>query len=189
MPLILIIPGLGGSGEHHWQTHLERTRPRAARVHQADWDRPERKAWTETLAAAIEAAPGAVLVAHSLGCALIAHVVRERPDLQVDAALLVAPADVDARSSVAEPLHEFAPLPLARLPFRSVVVASSNDPFMAINRAREIAGAWGSNFVNVGRCGHINVASGFGRWSLGEEILDDLTSAQAQRQKRSAGAS
>lgn len=187
MPPILIVPGLGGSGEHHWQTHLERTRPQAVRVHQADWDRPQQPAWTEALIAAIEAAPGAVLVAHSLGCALIAHVVCERPDLQIDAALLVAPADVDVRPCVAEPLRAFAPMPLSRLPFRSVVVASTNDPFMAINRAREIAGTWGSDFINVGRCGHINVASGFGRWSLGEEILDGLTSAQAPRHIRSTG--
>ncbi len=178
MPPILIVPGLGGSGENHWQSHLEKSRPHAARVHQADWDRPERAVWTEALATAIVATPGAVLVAHSLGCALVTHLVRARPNLRIEAALFVAPADVDARPCRAEQLRSFAPMPLERLPFRSVVVASADDPFMAIGRAREVAQSWGADFIDVGRCGHINVESGHGRWPLAEKILDDLIAAR-----------
>ncbi len=185
MPPILIVPGLGGSGEQHWQSYLEKSHPQAVRVHQADWDRPERAAWTAALAAAIIAAPGAVLVAHSLGCALIAHLARVRPNLRIEAALLVAPADVDARPCRAEQLRSFAPMPLERLPFRSAVVASSDDPFMTIGRAREVAQAWGADFVDVGRCGHINVESGHGRWPLGEKILDDLIAAGPARSQPS----
>ena len=98
MKPILIVPGLGGSDEPHWQTHLERSFPHARRVHQADWDRPDRAAWIARLAAAVAAAPDAVLVAHSLGCALTAHAVARWPNLiarAVRGALLVAPADVD----------------------------------------------------------------------------------------------
>ncbi len=156
-------------------------RPDATRVHQADWDRPARAAWTETLAAAIEARPGAILVAHSLGCALIAHLARERPDLYIEAALLVAPADVDARPCRVEQLRDFAPLPLHPLPFRSVVVASTNDPFIEIARAREIAGAWGADFLDIGLAGHINVESGHGRWPLVEKILSDLAASPRDR--------
>ena len=36
------------------------------------------------------------IVAHSLGCALVAHAARRAPALPIRAALLVAPADVDS---------------------------------------------------------------------------------------------
>jgi uncharacterized protein len=179
MTQILIIPGLGGSGPHHWQTCLERSFPGTSRVHQSDWDRPDRGAWVERAAAAIEAAPGAVLVAHSLGCALVAHLAAERADLTIEAALLVAPADVES-ADTAEHVRGFAPLPRGRLPFRSVVVASTNDPFISITRARELANAWGADFFDTGPLGHINVDSGLGPWPAGERILRRLMTARRE---------
>ena len=163
MTTILIIPGLGGSGLNHWQTCLERSFPDACRVQQADWDRPDRGAWIGRLVAAIEAAPGAVLVAHSLGSrALVAHVAAEHPDLPIEAALLVAPADVDFVDHTPANVRSFAPMPGAPLPFRSIVVASTNDPFIAHARARQLANAWHADFVDAGPLGHINVELGAG---------------------------
>jgi uncharacterized protein len=168
---VLIVPGLGGSGEHHWQTHLERSLPDAARVYQSDWDRPELSQWLDRLAQAVEARPDALLVAHSLACPLVAHLAAKRPDLPIAAALLVAPADVDSARHTPSHTRGFAPIPRVALPFRSVVVASTNDPFIALERARDLADGWGSEFVDVGPCGHINVASGFGLWPAGESIV------------------
>jgi len=65
-------------------------------------------------------------------------------------------------------------MPLARLPFPSVVVASSNDEYCTLARARLFAGAWGSRFVSIGAAGHINAASDVGRWSQGRALLADL---------------
>jgi predicted alpha/beta hydrolase family esterase len=178
MTPILIIPGLGGSGPHHWQTCLERSFPGTSRVWQDDWDRPDRSLWVGRLVAAIEAAPGAVLVAHSLGCALVAHVAAERPDLPVEAALLVAPADVDSAVHTPGHVRGFAPIPRAPLPFRSTIVASTNDPFMTFVRARELANAWGSDLVDAGAIGHINVDSGLGPWPAGEGILRRVMTAR-----------
>jgi serine hydrolase len=171
---ILIVPGLGGSGSEHWQSHWEHAAPMATRVQQHDWDFPVRSQWLEKLAGAVADAPGAILVGHSLGCAVITHLAWEYRDLNIAGALLVAPADVEFCETTR--LREFAPLPLYRLPFRSVVVASSNDPYVAIYRARAFAVAWGSRFVNIGACGHINIASGFGPWPAGEMILRELMS-------------
>lgn len=172
---ILIVPGLGGSGPHHWQTYLERSFPGASRVHQDDWDRPDRNAWTERLTAAVEASPGAVLVAHSLGCAVVAHATAEHPDLPVAAALLVAPADVDrAYDGPDDRLRGFAPMPCTPLPFRSILVASTDDPFMTLTRSRAFADEWGAEFVEAGALGHINVDAGFGPWPDGERMLRNL---------------
>jgi predicted alpha/beta hydrolase family esterase len=174
---ILIVPGLGGSGPEHWQSHWHRTYPGARRIEQADWNRPVRAHWIRALAAAITNAPGAILVGHSLGCALIAHLGWRRPDLAIGGALLVAPADVDRCECLPPEVKDFAPMPLARLPFQSVVVASTNDPYMTIARANALSEAWGSGFVNAGACGHINVAAGSGPWPAGESILNDLLGA------------
>ena len=174
MTPILIVPGLGGSGETHWQTHLERSRPAATRVEQDDWERPELTGWVERLARAVETRPGAILVAHSLACPLVAHLALQQSNLPIAAALLVAPADVDSARHTPSHTRGFAPIPLRPLPFRSIVVASSNDPYIALDRARELAVAWGAEFVNVGPTGHINVDSGFGPWPEGERILNSL---------------
>jgi predicted alpha/beta hydrolase family esterase len=180
MTPILIVPGLGGSGPHHWQTYLERSFPAASRVHQDDWDRPDRDVWIERLTAAIEKAPGAVLVAHSLGCAVVAHVAASRPDLPVAAALLVAPADVDDAHAEAHGLRSFAPMPSSPLPFRAIVVASADDPYISLARARGFADCWGAEFVNAGALGHINVEAGFGPWPDGECMLRRLITIRSR---------
>lgn len=171
---LLIVPGLGGSGEQHWQTHLQRSFPGADRVHQDDWDRPDLTRWVERLVQVIEAQPGGVLVAHSLGCPLVAHVAMRRPDLSVAAALLVAPADVNSARHTPIHTHGFAPIPRLTLPFRSVVIASTNDPYIEFDRSRDLAAAWGAEFISIGACGHINVASGFGPWPAGERIVTSI---------------
>lgn len=68
-------------------------------------------------------------------------------------------------------------MPGAPLPFRSIVVASTNDPFIAHARARQLANAWHADFVDTGPLGHINVDSGLGPWPAGERILRHLMTA------------
>jgi predicted alpha/beta hydrolase family esterase len=171
---ILIVPGLGGSEPDHWQSRWERSRPDARRVEQADWDRPIRSQWTCRLADAVEDAPGSILVGHSLGSVLIAHLAAHRAGLAIAGALLVAPADVDRARHIAPQIAELSPMPAAPLPFPAIVVASSNDPYMTAERARAWAGACGARFMNVGPCGHINLRAGFGPWPAGEHILKEL---------------
>ena len=68
------------------------------------------------------------------------------------------------------------------------MVASTNDPYMTTDRARFLAKAWGAGLVNAGRCGHINVAAGFGPWPTGERILDELIGECRFRARPDAGA-
>lgn len=67
-------------------------------------------------------------------------------------------------------------MPLNRLPFPSIVVASSDDPYVTLERAEEFARAWGSEFVNIGPGGHLNSASGLGDWPVGFALLERLRS-------------
>lgn len=170
---ILIVPGLNNSGPDHWQTHWEQALPNAERVNQDDWDQPSLDDWTATLVEAVRRRPGSVLVAHSLGCALVAHVARISGH-DIGAALLVAPADVSRDRPAGPLLQGFSPMPRGRLPFPSMVVASRNDPYVTIERAAGFAANWGSTFVDLGFVGHINVASGHGVWAEGRVLLAAL---------------
>lgn len=173
-PPILIVPGLYNSGPDHWQTHWERELPNAERVDQQDWERPLLGDWTISLAEAVRQRPGAILVAHSLGCALVAHFAQVTGGRGVGGAMLVAPADVNREGPAGRLLVGFSPIPRQRLPFPSLVVASRDDPYVEIERAEAFARGWGSDFVDLGRAGHINVDSGHGPWLKGRTLLRGL---------------
>jgi predicted alpha/beta hydrolase family esterase len=179
MPLapVLILPGLYNSGPQHWQSLWEARNPDFQRVNQDDWEGPACSDWVARLAEAVSERPGAVLVTHSSSCALVAHWVAGGGDTsRVRAALLVAPSDPEAPSYPKEPTG-FAPMPLVRLPFPTVVVASDDDPYVTLDRAKLFAGAWGSQFVPLSGAGHINSQSGLGNWPQGFQLLEGLRDA------------
>jgi predicted alpha/beta hydrolase family esterase len=174
---ILTIPGLWNSGATHWQTNWERARTDTRRVVQDEWERPRRVDWTARIRAELQAltAP-AVLAAHSLGCCTVAHLAHDAlPEelAKVRGALLVAPSDVEA-PSYPSGTEGFAPMPLDRLPFPSIVVGSSNDEYVSEQRARFFAQRWGARYVDGGALGHINSASNLGMWPLGRALVEEL---------------
>ena len=173
----LILPGLSSSGPEHWQTLWEQSDPTCRRVEQAEWETPRCADWVSTLDDAVARSEEPVaLVAHSSSCALVAHWARDASAknlAKVRGALLVAPSDPEGPSFPEGPTG-FAPIPMARLPFPSIVVASRDDPYITMERAREYAAAWGSEFVDLGEAGHINAASGLGSWAVGYGLLQRL---------------
>ncbi|MDH6577904.1 alpha/beta hydrolase [Kitasatospora sp. MAP5-34] len=175
---ILVQPGYQNSGPEHWQSRWEQQDGRLRRVQQADWDEPLLGDWVATLDKAVAACEGpVVLLAHSLGCITVAHWAAahaETHSADIRAALLVAPADIDT-ADIPE-LVNFRPVPLRPLPFPSVVVASSDDPWCSPARSRHFADSWGSRFVEIGPFGHLNSASGLGDWPEGRALLAELTS-------------
>jgi predicted alpha/beta hydrolase family esterase len=172
---LLIVPGLGGSGPEHWQTRWEALDLRCTRLEQRDWDEPRCGEWVDALERAVLASRSRVtLIAHSLGCVTVAHWAQRGSFDRVRAALLVAPADVEEGIAVALIPRCFTPIPRTRLPFRSLVVASTNDPFASIERARTLAAAWGAEFEDIGTQGHINADSHLGDWEQGRALLQRL---------------
>ena len=169
-PTILIVPGWRDSGPGHWQSLWAESVVGAVRVSQDNWISPTRSAWVGRIAETIQAQDGpVVLVAHSLGCIACTHLPPEVV-ARVHGVLLVAPADPERRA----PLVDFAPVPYHTLPYRSVVVASSNDPYCPVRTAGAYARSWGSEFVRLQNAGHINIDSGFGAWPLGLALLQSL---------------
>ena len=162
-PTVLIVPGLNGSCDAHWQSAWEREREDCVRADLGQWQGPTPARWIARLESAVRDIPGpAIIVAHSLGCIATALWANgRRNDDHIIGALLVAPCDPEAPSACAR-LRRFAPIPTARLPFPTTVIASGNDPYATIARSREMAAAWGADFTDVGALGHINVKSDIG---------------------------
>lgn len=175
-PIIIIVPGWKNSGEGHWQSLWAESIQGAVRVKQDNWKSPTRAEWVERIAKTILMQDREViLVAHSLGC-IAATYLPSDVCKRVRGALLVAPADPDRRA----PLVDFSPAPYHPLPYRSVLVASSNDPYCSVRTAGAYARAWGSEFVRLQNAGHINTESGFGDWPLGLALLQSLVGEPLQ---------
>jgi len=163
-PRLVIVPGLHGSGPGHWQSWLQGQVAGSVRVEQDDWSAPDLERWSDRIADTLEAlGPGPhVIAAHSFGCLATVRAVLRRPALDVAQLLLVAPADPGR-------FHVAHALPQGRLGLPSCVVASDTDPWMSATQAHEWATRWGSNWINLGDAGHINVDSGFGPFPLARE--------------------
>jgi uncharacterized protein len=175
---ILIVPGYTNSGPNHWQTRWERKLSTARRVEQAEWSKPVREDWVARMIEEVNAAEKpVVIVAHSLGVATAIHAL-PHCTRQIAGAFLVAPPDVANPNIRPKHLMTFGPYPREPLAFPSVVIASRNDPFCAFEVAEDIAGAWGSLFIDAGEAGHLNADSGFGPWPEGSmtfaKFLTDL---------------
>ena len=175
----LTIPGLASSGPNHWQSIWEREDPqRIQRVEQVNWDWPVKEEWVDKIQQEISLLrEPTILIAHSLGCITVAHWAQEYVSPFVKGVMMVAPADAELSKRLAFVVG-FTPIPTVELPFRSVVVASTNDIYASISRSKKFAVDWGSEFVNLGRKGHINAVSGLGDWPEGKDILQKLYSGE-----------
>ena len=179
---VLVLPGYQGSGAGHWQTRWEALDPALGlafnRVQMPDWDHPVRDGWCRTLGAAVAAADAPVLfAAHSLGCLTTAFWASQYASAaqlaKVVGALLVGVPD-PSEAHFPRDASGFAPVPLVRLPFASIVVASSDDPYGGVPFSQACANAWGSRWIGVGARGHINADSGLGDWGEGRSWLASL---------------
>lgn len=173
----VLVPGRYNSGPEHWQSIWERDLPFWRRIDQRDWNDPDIHRWVGSIARLlVRSRHPALLVGHSLG-ALASCVAAVEMRERIAGLLLVAPAEpsrFDAEDAV--PAHA--------LPVPSLLVASRDDPFMAIGRAEHWARVWGSDLVDLGDAGHINAESGFGPWRFGRELLARLVAQADARRGR-----
>ncbi|XVJ68242.1 MAG: alpha/beta hydrolase [Rhizobacter sp.] len=170
-PRVLLLPGWLNSDAAHWQSRWEALHG-YTRVDQDDWTWPRRGDWMARLDEVIQQqdAP-VVLVAHSLGCQLVAAwAAHSQHTARVAAAWLVAPPDTE-REDMPPNLFNWRPMARSKLPFATRVLASSDDPYCALERAEGLARDWSSEFESVGPRGHINGESGLGDWAAAHEAL------------------
>lgn len=182
---ILIVPGLRGSGDAHWQSRWDRLLRSygisVTRVRQSDWSRPDYNVWKESFIMAYERCRRPVLiVAHSLGATLTVRVATECNLTKVGGALLVAVADVEQHDGRdAALVRTFAPLPYAVMNFPTFFLFSRNDPWLKVRRARQLARAWNASLFDCGRRGHIGDDIQLGEWTEGLSALTTLATYAA----------
>jgi predicted alpha/beta hydrolase family esterase len=171
---VLLLPGWLNSDPAHWQSRWEALRG-FARVEQDDWLWPRRGDWMARLDEVVQDDAGpVVLVAHSLGCQLVAAwSAHSRHTARVIGAMLVAAPDTE-RADMPPNLFNWRPIVRQRLTFPSLVVTSSDDPYCAPARAAQMAVDWGSACVGIGARGHVNADSGLGDWPEGQALLRAL---------------
>ena len=179
-PQVLILPGWQNSGPAHWQSRWE-VLYGDVRVQQHDWMHPLRGDWISRLEDVLLSRTGpSILVAHSLGCLLTAAwASHSRNTHLVAGALLVAPGDPE-QPELQAALKSWRPVPTSKLPFKSLLLGSQDDPYCSLARAQTFAQAWGSACIDYGARGHINAESGLGDWPEGRALLAQLhTDGQA----------
>ena len=174
----LAIPGRGNSRSDHWMSHWCRAFPNSSRVLQAEWDRPDPDDWIARVDAAVAGAPRrVVLLAHSLAVATTVKWAAQASEARlskVAAAFLVAASNVEDPDPSFDLIRPFAPMPLKRLPFPALVVASRTDPRVTFDKAREFAAVWGADFADAGDLGHMGNEAKLGVWPAGLLLLGRL---------------
>lgn len=175
---ILIVPGYKNSGDDHWQSRWQSKLSTARRVHQNDWLKPEVEEWTTSLIEEVDTATKPlILIAHSLGSQVVVQAIQKMTADQqgkIAGAFLVAPPDVENPNIRPKHLMTFGPYPRDPLPFPSVVVASTDDPFCSVDVAGDMANCWGSLFIESGEHGHLDAASGHGPWPEGLMVFAEF---------------
>ncbi|SDD23939.1 RBBP9/YdeN family alpha/beta hydrolase [Rhodococcus tukisamuensis] len=184
---IVIVPGLRGHVEDHWQTILAAGIPGTRTVapsNDGSLRLDERlAALDETLATV----PGrAILVAHSAGVLTSVHWAQGHPNTErIAGALLATPPNFDTPLPAGYPSPDtlaelgWTPTPRGPLPFPSIVAGSLDDPLADYADVTRLADSWGSRLVNLGEVGHLNPASGYGEWPAAVELINELISAAA----------
>ncbi|WP_321889836.1 RBBP9/YdeN family alpha/beta hydrolase [Paraburkholderia bannensis] len=182
-PRVLVLPGYMNSGPGHWQTRWEAAHMGFERLQMPDWMQPDCDAWCAVLEAALAQdgnAGSVLLAAHSLGCLTVAHWAARHASAatraKVAGALLVALPDPRG-PEFPRAARGFDPVPLAALPFASIVVASTDDPYGGVAFSQQCAQAWGSRWMDVGARGHINAESGLADWPQGFDWLMSMKPA------------
>lgn len=179
--ITLTLPGWQGAGTSHWLELWERTLG-FERVQQHDWLTPLRGDWITRLEDVIlskDTVRPFVLVAHGLGCHLVAAwAAVSRNAARVHAALLVAPPDV-GRPDFPPEAHSWRRPVLTRLPFAATCVGFSDDPHCSVDAGRRMASSWGAHCVALAGPGPQGEAGALGDWPRGQDILK---TALAKRQ-------
>ncbi|UHL64243.1 alpha/beta hydrolase [Paralcaligenes sp. KSB-10] len=178
---ILIVPGLRDHVPAHWQTLLAAKLPKVRSVAPLEHDKLSCAARVDAIERTLADIEGPVIiVAHSAGTMMVAHWA-QRATRPIQGALLATPSDMETPMPAGYPTVDqldsngWLPIPRNRLPFPTILAASSNDPLSRLERARALAETWGSRFVELGAVGHLNPASGFGEWPRAEELIRELS--------------
>ena len=177
---VLIIPGLRDHVAEHWQTLLEARLEKVRSVPPLQTEKLSCTKRVEAIQNELDKIDGPViLVAHSAGVLMAIHWAAQHQH-NIQGALLVTPPDLNQswpdNYPSSDALHQegWSPLPMQELPFRTIVVASTNDYLATLEAVTEMAELLGAELLNLGEVGHLNPAAGYGPWPKAEQLILQL---------------
>ena len=167
----IFVAGYGNSINGHWQETWHKALPGSYWVEQNDWATPKRDDWVNALNTLIASIEGPILlITHSLGGSTLVEW-NKKHHANILGAFIVAVPDVQ-NPALPDAISGYHDLSLEKLPFPSLVISSSDDPYCTLSRSEYFAKHWGSKFINAGKLGHINTASNINDWPKGKIELD-----------------
>jgi uncharacterized protein len=185
---VILVPGLRGHVEDHWQTRLAASLPGARTVPPLGRTDAGLQSRVTLLDQVVQDVAGqVVLVAHSAGVLVTVHWAARFSPTRVVGALLATPPVLAGELPPEYPsieqlrAHGWLPIPREPLPFPSIVAASSDDPLGNPVRLSSLVAAWGSRAHELGAVGHLNPASGFGEWPEAVELIGLLRGGAVER--------
>lgn len=169
---IVIVPDIGGTDRRHWLMHWKSNYPDLMRVAEYDVADANCKNWVRGIDDAVAGSgPKTCLVAHGLGCLAVAHWAMQtyRP---IEAAMLVSIPDCSVKNDSSCQLSGFLPVPRSALPFRTLIVASTEDG--GYQHALAHAEHWDATLVVVGCISHHTAPESRLTWDEGLNLLWNL---------------
>jgi uncharacterized protein len=184
---VVLVPGLRGHVEDHWQTRLAATLPNARSVRPLGRTDPSLTARVALLEQVVADVDGpVVVVAHSAGVLVTVHWAATHAATSVVGARLATPPALATELPPEYPsvgllrAHGWLPVPRRPLPFPSILATSTDDALGNPVRLRAMADAWGSREHSLGAVGHLNPASGYGDWPEAMELVRELGDTAAR---------
>lgn len=167
----VMVPGIDGSDDEHWQSIWERELGSSAeRLAPSSWSDPDLADWCDALDRCVPADRPSLLIAHSLGCLAVARWAASRDPRAARGVVLVAPPDPSG-PRFPDTAATFIGLPVEPLPIPGLVIASDDDPYASPRATGQLASGWRVPVVSVGAAGHLNSASGLGGWPAGRALI------------------
>lgn len=167
MKKTLILHGLGGSDFPHWQSYL------AAQLAQEYGtvsfpllkakDAPKYDVWMKQVQEILEEFKPDCVVCHSLANTLWFHLCNEGRLETVKNLFLVAPPSLTCKIAEIDTFFPVEP-PVSLYATNVTLITSDNDPYMATEEASALAETLHVRHIVLENAGHINAASGYGKW-------------------------
>jgi predicted alpha/beta hydrolase family esterase len=178
MKRVLILHGWGGSDFPHWQSWLASEIAKdygcVSFLRFSNNDFPNKNEWLVELAKELKSFKPDIVICHSLANILWFHLCGELKIAGVKKLFLVAPPSLKCNI---EELKSFFPceIPANLYAKETLLVASTNDPYMSLDEATLLAQSLGVEMLILQNAGHINTDGGYGEWPWMLEEIKNIS--------------